>query len=112
MAWLATGATGPIADVPLPLELEVVPDSAPRVELVSPATDTIVAGDDRITLRATATDDHGIARVEIVSWRRATGGQRSRRSRSVSPRRPRRCGTAAPCSISRRAGSSPATRCT
>ena len=54
-AWIATGTTGPIADVPLPLELEVVPDSAPHVELVSPATDTIVAGDDRITLRATAT---------------------------------------------------------
>ncbi|MGH7619095.1 MAG: hypothetical protein ACREPM_17885, partial [Gemmatimonadaceae bacterium] len=45
-AWLANGTTGAIADVPLPIELEVVPDSAPRVELVSPALDTIVAGDD------------------------------------------------------------------
>ena len=62
-AWIATGITGPIADVPLPLELEVVPDSAPHVELVSPAIDTIVAGDDKIVLRATATDDHGLARV-------------------------------------------------
>ncbi|HEY9229303.1 MAG TPA: hypothetical protein VIP11_21830, partial [Gemmatimonadaceae bacterium] len=41
-AWLATSANGPITDVPLPLELEVVPDSAPRVELVAPAIDTIV----------------------------------------------------------------------
>ncbi|HMA25592.1 MAG TPA: Ig-like domain-containing protein, partial [Gemmatimonadaceae bacterium] len=73
-AWLAVGAAGPIPDLPLPLELEVVADSAPHVELVSPATDTIVAGDDRITLRATASDDHGIARVEIVSWKQGSTG--------------------------------------
>ncbi|HEV8218528.1 MAG TPA: hypothetical protein VGP95_21910, partial [Gemmatimonadaceae bacterium] len=51
-AWIAAGGAGPIADVPAPLELEVVADSAPHVELVSPAIDTIVAGDDRITLHA------------------------------------------------------------
>jgi hypothetical protein len=71
-AWRATGTTGPIADVPPPVELEVVPDSVPRVELVSPAIDTVVAADDKITLRATATDDHGIARVELVSWKQAS----------------------------------------
>jgi hypothetical protein len=70
-AWLAVGASGPITDVPVPLELEVIPDSVPRVELVSPAIDTIVAGDDKITMRATATDDHGLSRVEVVSWRQA-----------------------------------------
>jgi hypothetical protein len=74
-AWVALGASGPIADVPLPLELEVVPDSAPRVELVSPATDTIVAGEDKIPLRASVSDDHGISRVEVLSWKQgATGG--------------------------------------
>ena len=76
-AWLAAGGAGPISDVPAPLELEVVADSAPRVELVSPAIDTIVAGDDRITLRATASDDHGLARVEIVSWSQGIGGQKA-----------------------------------
>ncbi|HTE46699.1 MAG TPA: Ig-like domain-containing protein, partial [Gemmatimonadaceae bacterium] len=73
-AWIANGSGGPIADVPPPVELEVVPDSAPHVELVSPATDTIVAGDDKITLRASATDDHGIAHVELVTWRGAASG--------------------------------------
>ncbi len=68
-AWLASGATGPITDVPAPVELDVVVDSAPHVELVSPATDTIVAGDDKITLRATASDDHGLSRVDVVSWK-------------------------------------------
>ena len=73
-AWVAAGMTGPIPDLPLPLELEIVPDSAPHVELVSPATDTIVAGDDRITLRATASDDHGISSVEVVSWKQGSTG--------------------------------------
>jgi hypothetical protein len=73
-AWLAQGTSGPIADVPLPLELEVVPDSLPRVELVSPAIDTIVAGDDKISLRATVTDDHGLAKVELVTWRQSERG--------------------------------------
>ncbi len=67
-AWIATGTTGPIADVPPPLELEVVPDSAPHVDIVSPQTDTIVAGDDQIPLHATASDDHGLAMVEMMSW--------------------------------------------
>jgi Domain of unknown function (DUF4175)/Bacterial Ig domain len=72
--WLAAGAAGPIPDLPLPLELEVVADSAPHVELVSPVTDTIVTGDDRITLRATASDDHGIARMELVTWKQGSTG--------------------------------------
>jgi hypothetical protein len=74
-AWVANGTNGPIADVPPPLELEVVPDSAPRVELVSPATDTIVAGDDKVLLHATASDDHGLSRVDMVSWRQNSMGQ-------------------------------------
>ena len=73
-AWLANGTNGPIADVPPPLELEVVPDSAPHVELVSPATDTIVAGDDKIPLHATVSDDHGVSHVELVTWRQGTTG--------------------------------------
>jgi hypothetical protein len=72
-SWSAVGSLGPIADVPLPIELEVVPDSAPRVELVAPAADTLVAGGDRIPLRLTVTDDHGIARVELQSWKQGNG---------------------------------------
>jgi len=72
--WSASGSLGALADVPLPLELEVVPDSAPRVELVSPSADTLVAGDDRIPLRLTVTDDHGISRVELQSWKQAGRG--------------------------------------
>ena len=74
-SWMASGASGPISDVPLPLELEVVPDSLPRVELVSPAADTLVAGGDRIPLRLSVSDDHGIARVDVESWKQSVRGR-------------------------------------
>jgi hypothetical protein len=73
LEWFAAGASGPIADVPLPMEVEVVPDSAPRVELVSPPTDTVVATVPTITLQITATDDHGIAAVDVVSEKQERG---------------------------------------
>ena len=74
--WFAFGAKGPIADVPLPLEIEIIPDSIPRVELVSPATDTLVATTDHVPLQITATDDHGIATIELHSERQASGEKR------------------------------------
>src|SRR5690348_15850397 len=70
----ASGSIGAVADGPLPLELEVLPDSAPRVELVSPSADTLVAGDDRLPLRLTVTHDVGISRVELQSWKQASRG--------------------------------------
>jgi hypothetical protein len=73
-SWQARGAQGPIADVPAPLELTVLADSSPRVEIVAPATDTIVAPGDRVELRAEATDDHGIGSIVIRSWRRQASG--------------------------------------
>lgn len=74
--WVASGRTGLVADVPLPLELNVVPDSVPRVELLSPQRDTVVIADAFIALRATASDDHGIRTVEILSWRVTSSGVR------------------------------------
>ncbi|MEX2154859.1 MAG: hypothetical protein WD825_16065 [Gemmatimonadaceae bacterium] len=74
--WFAFAARqGAIADVPLPLEIEVIPDSVPRVELVSPAIDTIVATGDRVPLQITATDDHGLAVVHLHTARQS-GGKR------------------------------------
>ena len=77
-SWSATGVgkRGPIADVPLPIEIEVIPDSAPGVELVSPATDTVVATTDRVQLEITVTDDHGIGAVELHTVRHRGGGAR------------------------------------
>jgi hypothetical protein len=71
--WFAVAVRGAINDVPLPLEIEVIPDSAPRVELVSPAIDTLVATGDRVPLQVTATDDHGLAQVQLLSSRQING---------------------------------------
>jgi len=83
--WVAHGARGPIADVPLPLEIEVVPDSVPVVELLSPATDTLVATTGRVTLNVTATDDHGVAAVELHTARQRAG---SRKEPAIAERLP------------------------
>ncbi len=71
--WFAFSPRGPIGDVPLPLEIEVIPDSVPYVQLVSPTADTLVATTDRIPLQITATDDHGLASVELNSTRVSDG---------------------------------------
>ena len=73
--WRAAGAQGAIADVPAALELTVLADSSPRVEILIPRTDTVVAPGDRIELRAEASDDHGIGSIMLRSWRRQGSGQ-------------------------------------
>jgi hypothetical protein len=73
-AWRATGTEGVIADLPSPLELEVVPDSAPKIEIVSPARDTIVVPTDHIQLALLASDDHGLSTIAVRTWRASTNG--------------------------------------
>jgi hypothetical protein len=65
LRWLASGTTGPVADLPAPLELEVLPDSAPRIEIREPTVDTVIVADDKVSLGLTASDDHGIAAVAV-----------------------------------------------
>jgi hypothetical protein len=77
--WAARGTGGPIADVPLPIELQVVPDSAPRVQLIAPASDTAVAAGDRVALRVSASDDHGLAGIALHARRRAAGAREGAR---------------------------------
>jgi len=83
--WVARSASGPITDVPLPVDLEMVADSAPRVDLVSPAMDTVVAAADRVALHATASDDHGLARVDLVTWIGAANAGAGPTTASVAP---------------------------
>ncbi|HEU6453708.1 MAG TPA: Ig-like domain-containing protein [Gemmatimonadaceae bacterium] len=73
--WYAAGMQGPIGELPSPLELEVIPDSVPQVEILAPASDTVVLADASVPIRAAATDDHGIASVELVSRRRLASGR-------------------------------------
>ena len=74
-SWVAQGQRVGIADVPVPLEVEVIPDSIPRVEILSPTSDTLVAASDRLLLSIGATDDHGLASVALRSWRRPASGR-------------------------------------
>ncbi len=83
--WRARGTTGPIADVPLPLELQVVPDSVPRVQLVAPASDTAVAAADRVVLRVSASDDHELAAIALHARRRPAGASPNAADRASPP---------------------------
>jgi hypothetical protein len=65
LPWRAVSASGTAPDLPPPLEIDVIPDSAPRVTIVVPAGDTLLALDDRVALTLAASDDHGIAAVAL-----------------------------------------------
>jgi len=67
--WRAAGTSGAIADVPAALQLEVIPDSAPTVEILAPAHDTIVGSGDKVVLALQASDDHGLSEVVLHSHR-------------------------------------------
>ena len=60
---------------PLPtLDVRAVPDSAPVVTVPVPGADTTAALDLRQGVVVDARDDHGLARVELVSWRVSRNG--------------------------------------
>lgn len=73
--WMAIGLTAAIADVPAPLDVDVIPDSAPHIEIVSPASDTLVTARDTLELSIAAVDDHALASVAIRSWRQPAAGR-------------------------------------
>ena len=51
---------------PVRLNLVVVQDSLPEVEVLVPGRDTLLPADFRVPLVADARDDHGLARVEVA----------------------------------------------
>jgi hypothetical protein len=60
---------GDVAVRPAPLEVRVVPDAAPQVDVTYPATDTVLDATLRQAVVADARDDHGIVAAALVSWR-------------------------------------------
>jgi len=76
-AWSARGASAAIADVPPPLTVEVVPDSAPVAEILQPASDSLVLPTAKIEMQLLASDDHGLQSVTLRTWRVARGGAAS-----------------------------------
>ena len=72
--WSAAGVAGPITDLPAALEFEVVPDSAPRIEILAPGGDSTVSAADTIPMSFLATDDHGLASIVLRVWRQPDAG--------------------------------------
>ena len=65
LEWSAASRDGVIPDLPPALELEVLVDSAPHVEITMPTGDTLLVAGDSAVLGVGATDDHGIAAVRL-----------------------------------------------
>jgi hypothetical protein len=59
-----------------PLEIVVVGDAVPEVEVTFPGVDTLIAPDLRQVIVADARDDYGIVAATLVSWRTSRTGQR------------------------------------
>lgn len=66
---LAAASGRPLAGDTVRLPVIVVPDSAPRVEVPVPGTDTLAPLSLRVPLLIDAQDDHGLARVSVESRR-------------------------------------------
>jgi len=73
-AWSAHGASAAIADVPAPLSVEVVPDSAPVAEILQPASDSLVLPNVKIEMQLVASDDHGLQSVTLKTWKVTRSG--------------------------------------
>jgi hypothetical protein len=62
-AWSVAGQAQPIEDIPAPLDVELVPDSLPRVEILAPVGEQFVAPTSRVALELLAQDDHALTGV-------------------------------------------------
>jgi hypothetical protein len=74
-SWTVTGAEGTIEDVPPPLRVEVVPDSVPRAEILSPVGEVYVLATDSVALEALAQDDNALTGVWLRTWVRTAVGE-------------------------------------
>lgn len=75
--WQMSGAaTMPSSAAPSPIEINVIADAAPEVEVTYPGVDTLLPGDMKQLLVADARDDHAVIDAVVVSWRVSATGQR------------------------------------
>ena len=63
--WAARGPSGLVPDLPEPLDVVVVADSAPRISITEPSADTLLVSGEPVQLAMLATDDHGIASIAL-----------------------------------------------
>src|SRR3989442_1714203 len=72
---VAAAGGGPLEGAAPELELRVIPDSAPVVLVPVPGRDTTLPLSLRQPLVVDARDDHGLSRLELVSWRVSRTGK-------------------------------------
>ncbi len=65
LRWTARGAGGLVPDLPEPIDIVVVADSAPRVLIAVPVADTLLVSAEPVQLSLLATDDHAVASVAL-----------------------------------------------
>src|SRR5207253_1577662 len=58
------------------LQLQIIADAPPEIEVTYPGVDTLLAGDMKQLLVADARDDHGVLNASVISWRVSVTGQR------------------------------------
>lgn len=75
--WKLTSSNG-IAEsaAPAPLEIKVIADAPPVVEVTYPGIDTLMPPDMKQLIVADAVDDHGVTSAIVVSWRTSMNGGR------------------------------------
>ena len=73
--WDARGIAAAAIDVPPPLRVSIIPDSAPVIALLAPAADSLVGADGRVRMTADAADDHGLSLAAITITRGAAGAR-------------------------------------
>lgn len=66
--WEARGLRQEIADLPAPLEIEVVADSVPHVEILAPVGEVLIGPEGRVLLDILAQDDHAVTGVWLRRW--------------------------------------------
>lgn len=84
--WELRGAneTAPAA-TPASLEIRVIADAPPEIEITYPGVDTLLPGDMKQLIVADARDDHAVMSAMIVSWRTsATGGREAAVEQTVA----------------------------
>ena len=66
--WTARGTQSEIADLPTALEIEVLEDSVPHVEILEPTGEVLAGAGDRVGIEILAQDDHALSGVWLRRW--------------------------------------------
>ncbi|CAN5914754.1 hypothetical protein BH11GEM1_BH11GEM1_00260 [soil metagenome] len=74
LRWAARGPGGLVPELPEPLDIIVVADSAPHVVIAQPVADTLLVSAEPVQFALMATDDHGIANVSMRITRTSARG--------------------------------------